>query len=385
MLRAPWALWAVLCGALALEAQSLNSGPQDSDYGFSLPVTASGGAMYTGRVQFQDPGSTPVTGGFQVILHPTLTLGPHWFAYAAEQFRFAPYYYYDAYYPDHEWYVQTIQAFVGYQIRHEKTSVVFKAGRLASAFGAFPLHYDDADDALLDQPLSYIQTLTLRNDQLPCGVADLLWQNYGWVSNACGGTPGWGDGLTPVSLYGLPGVQAEVSSHRVDGRIQVTSGSPSNPLSLSHAPQYAQWVLGGGYTIRQGWRVGVSGFRGPYLSPDLAALLPAGTSVRSFPASGIGVEVQWASGHWSASGEWQRFQYDLPGFTQAPAVLSTYGEAKRTLTPRLYLSGRAGWLKPGGAADSTGASTSQFAPWIASYELGAGSTGISCSRGATSG
>ncbi len=288
MLRAPWALWAVLCGALALEAQSLNSGPQDSDYGFSLPVTASGGAMYTGRVQFQDPGSTPVTGGFQVILYPTLTLGPHWFAYAAEQFRFAPYYYYDAYYPDHEWYVQTIQAFVGYQIRHEKTSVVFKAGRLASAFGAFPLHYDDADDALLDQPLSYIQTLTLRNDQLPCGVADLLWQNYGWVSNACGGTPGWGDGLTPVSLYGLPGVQAEVSSHRVDGRIQVTSGSPSNPLSLSHAPQYAQWVLGGGYTIRQGWRVGVSGFRGPYLSPDLAALLPAGTSVRSFPASGSG-------------------------------------------------------------------------------------------------
>jgi len=345
---------------------------QDSNFGFSLPVTVSGGAMYTGRVQFEDPGSTPVTGGLQVMLYPTLTLGPHWFAYAAEQFRLSPYYYYDAYDPDHEWYVQTIQAFVGYQIRKEKATVVIKAGRLVSAFGAFPLHYDDADNALLDQPLSYIQPLTLRNDQLPCGVADLLWQNYGYVANACGGAGGGGAGLTPVSLYGLPGIQAEVSSHKLDGRIQVTSGSPSNPLSVSHAPQYAQWVLGGGYTIRQGLRVGISGFRGPYLAPDLAPLLPAGTSVRSFPASGLGLEVQWAHGHWSTSGEWQRFQYDLPGFTRAPSLISTYGEAKRTLTPRLYLAARAGWLKPGGAEDTTGTSTSQYSPWIASYEAGGG-------------
>jgi len=367
MLGRALALWIVLCGALAIPAW-----PQDSNYGFSLPVTLSAGGMYTGRVQFEDRGSTPVTGGFQAMLYPTLTLGPHWFAYAAEQFRYAPYYYYDAYDPDHEWYIQTVQAFVGYQIRKEKTSIVFKAGRLSSAFGAFPLHYDDADNALLDQPLSYIQTLTLRNDQLPCGVADLLWQNYGYIANSCGGAAGGNEGLTPVSLYGLPGVQAEISSHRVDGRVQVTSGSPSNPLSLSHAPQYAQWVLGGGYTILQGLRVGVSGFRGPYLSPDVAPVLPVGASVRSFPASGVGLEVQWAHGHWSTSGEWQRFQYDLPGFTQAPSVISTYGEAKRMLTPRLYMAGRVGWLKPGGAADSTGASTGQFSPWIASYELAGG-------------
>ncbi len=360
-------IWCLLPLALAAPAES-----QDSNYGFSLPVTLSAGAMYTGRVQFEDPGSVPVTGGAQIMLYPTLTLGPHWFAYAAEQFRLAPYLYYDAYDPDHEWYIQTIQAFVGYQIRKEKTTVVFKAGRLSSAFGAFPLHYDDADNALLDQPLSYVQTLTLRNDQLPCGVASLLWQNYGYVSSGCGGAAGGGAGLTPVSLYGLPGAQAEVSSHQFDGRIQVTSGSPSNALSLSHAPQYAQWVAGGGYTIVQGWRVGVSGFRGPYLSPDVAPLLPLGNTVRSFPASGLGLEMQWARGHWSLSGEWQRFQYDLPGFTQAPSVSSTYGEGKRIITPRLYVAGRVGWLKPGGAADSTGVSTGQFSPWIASYELGGG-------------
>ncbi len=134
---------------------------------------------------------------------------------------------------------------------------------------------------------------------------------------------------------------------------------------------------------RNGWRAAATpsgrdcawafpDFAGPIWPPMSPPLLPRGTSVRSFPASGLGLEVQWARGHWSASGEWQRFQYDLPGFIQAPSVISTYGEAKRILTPRFYVAGRAGWLKPGGAADASGASTSQFAPWIASYELGGG-------------
>jgi hypothetical protein len=283
-----------------------------------------------------------------------------------------PYFYYDAYDPEHEWYVETLQAYVGYQIHREKTSLVFKAGQLTSAFGAFPLHYDDAENTLLDQPLSYIQTLALRNDQLPCGVSNLLRQHYGYVVGLCGGPAGGALGLTPVTLYGLPGVEAEISSYRIDARLQVTSGSPSDPLSLSHTPQYAQWVAGGGYTIRQGFRVGVSGFRGPYLAPGLSPLLPAGTSVRDFPARGLGIDAQWARGHWSTSGEWQRFQYDLPGFTHAPSVSSTYVEGKRIVTPRLFLAGRAGWLQPGGATDTGGASTNQFAASIASYELGGG-------------
>ena len=53
-------------------------------------------------------------------------------------------------------------------------------------------------------------------------------------------------------------------------------------------------------------------------------------------------------------------------------MISTYAEAKRTLTPQFYLAGRIGWLKPGAAADATGIFTSQFAPWIASYELAGG-------------
>jgi hypothetical protein len=364
-------LRALLLATLAMSI-SLPARPQDSNFGITLPVTLSGGAMYTGRLQLAEPDNSPFSAGFQAMAYPTVTLGKHWFAYSALDFRLAPYLYYDAYDADHDWYVEAIQAFVGYQVHGEKTSFVLKAGRLSSAFGAFPLHYDDADNALLDQPLSYIQTLALRNDQLPCGVPDLLKQHYGYIWNGCGGPTSGGSGLTPVSLYGLPGVEAELSSHRWDGRIQVASGSPSDAVSVSHSPQYAQWVAGGGYTIEQGFRVGVSGFRGPYLAPGLAPALPLGASARDFPASGLGVDMQWARGRWSASGEWQRFQYDLPGFPQSPSVTSTYVEAKRILTPRFYVAGRAGWFEPGGARDTSGASTGQFSASIASYELGGG-------------
>jgi len=362
----------VFGGILAVSLLAIAVRAQDGNLGISVPVTISGGAMYTERPQLEEPDASRITGGFRAMLYPTLQLGSHWFAYAAIQARFTPYFYYDAYDSEHEWYLEAIQAFVGYAIRSEKSSVVIKAGRLSSAFGSFPLHYDDADNPLLDQPLSYIQTLTLRHDQLPCGVPDLLWQYYGSVGFSCGGVPGSDNGLTPVTLYGLPGIQAEFSGHRVDARVQITSGSPANPLSLSHAPDYVQWTAGGGYTIRQGFRVGVSGFRGPYLDPSVASLLPTGTSVRDFPASGIGADVQWARGRWSATGEWQRFQFNYPNFAVSPSVTSTYAEVKRILTPRFYIAGRAGWLRPGSAADTTGVTTDQFAASMASYELGAG-------------
>ena len=345
---------------------------QDSESGVSIPITISASAMYTQRLQLENPTGSPFTAGARAVLYPSIKLGSHWFAYAAIEARLAPYLYYDAYEPEHELYRNVIQAFVGYSIRTEKTSVVIKAGRLVPALGSFPLRYDDAVNPLLDQPLSYTQTLTLDYGQLPCGVKDLAAQHYVGVFNSCGGTSG-GEGLTPVTLYGMPGAQIEFSSQRLDARLQVANSSPANPEPLGHTGEYAQWEAGAGYTIRQGFRVGFSAFRGPFLNASLIPFLPAGATLRSYPASALGIDVQWARGRWSALGEWQRFQYDFPNFTQAPSVMSTYGELKAVVTPRFFLAGRVGLMNPGGAADKTGVSTSQFAPSIASYELAAGS------------
>ena len=345
---------------------------QETSSGISVPVTASAGVMDTQRLQLADPSGSPASEGLRLMLYPTLQLGPHWFAYSAVQVRLSPYFYYDAYYPEHEWYTDVIQAYAGYAIRGDKSSIVIKAGRLASAFGSFPLRYDDAQNPLLDQPLSYIQTITLRDDQLPCGVKDLRAQSYGYVASHCGGVAGWQRGMTPVTLYGLPGIQAEFSHGRIDARLQVTSGSPLNPRPVVDAGTYAQWTLGAGYSVRQGFRVGVSGFRGPYLASLLKPLLPAGTTVRDFPASAVGVDVQWEHGRFSATGEWQRFQFDSPNLTLAPSIQSSYLEVKTVLTPRLFVAARPAWLNSGGATDAAGIHTGQFAPDMSSYEVGGG-------------
>lgn len=361
------AFWFAIFSLVAIPSRA-----QDASYGLSLPVTLSGGGMYSERLQLRAPNGSPATAGLRAMLYPTLKLGEHWFAYAAIQETLAPYFYYDAYNPEHEWYSNVIQAYVGYSLRAEKMSMVFKAGRLSSAFGSFPLHYDDAINPLLDQPLSYIQSITLRPDQIPCGVSDLLSQGYGSVSNLCGGAPGRQRGLTPVTLYGLPGIEAEISGFRLDARLQITDGSPTNPQGLDQVEHYAQWAAGAGYTIRQGFRIGMSAFRGPYLDRSLDPWLTVGTTVRNFPASAAGVDVQWARGRWSVSGEWQRFRFDSPNFVVSPSIASTYGEVKTVLTPRLFLAGRPGWLSPGAAVDTKGISTNKFAPSIASYELAAG-------------
>ena len=86
---------------------------QDANFGFTVPVTLSAGGLYTGRLQSDEPGRA-LTGGFRSMFYPTLKLGTHWFAYGAMQVRLAPYFYYDAYDRDHEFYNNVIQAFLGY-------------------------------------------------------------------------------------------------------------------------------------------------------------------------------------------------------------------------------------------------------------------------------
>jgi hypothetical protein len=345
---------------------------QVSEFTVDVPMTLSGGAMYTQRVQFKDPSATPATAGFQAMLYPTVKLGPHWFGYAAIQVRSNPYLYYDAFSPQHDVETNVLQAYMGYSMNAARTSVIVKAGQLVSAFGGFPLRYDDAQNPLLDQPLSYITTLTLRDDQLPCGTNDLLRQFYGSVSHLCGGAAGRSSGLVPATLYGLPGAELDVSSGRFDGRFQLTSGSPVYGEAIGDPRDYLQWAAGGGYTIRQGFRVGMSAFRGAYLDDELAPLLHPGASVRDFPATAIGLDAKWARGRWSASGELQRFRFDSPNFVVSPALNSGYLEAKTVLTPRLYVAGRAAFLRPGSVLDNTGVSAGHFAARLQSYETAAG-------------
>src|SRR5262249_15019896 len=149
----------------------------------------------------------------------------------------------------------------------QRLSATLKAGQLASAFGSFPLRYDDMANPLPDQPLSYRSRLRIRPDQLPCGVNDLArqWKNYSRgflppVRFVCGGDITNAAGMFPVTLYGLPGVELDISSSHLDARAQLINSSPSNPQNLLAGSQRVQWAAGAGFTIRAGLRVGFSAF-----------------------------------------------------------------------------------------------------------------------------
>jgi hypothetical protein len=303
-----------------------------------------------------------------------LKLGPHWFAYSSLDLRSTPFSYYDAYDADREIKLHLIQGFVGYTRSIKRASVLVKAGQLASAFGSFPLHYDDADNSLLDQPLAYTAYLKLRADQLPCGVRDLLRQRgyQSEVSFYCKGSDEESYGLTPVTLYGLPGVEVDLAVSAADFRFQLTNSSPANPQNLLSRSQHAQWAAGGGYTLAHGLRVGVSAFRGPFLDRAVAGLLPQGHNVRDFPATGAGVDVQWARGRLSTNGEWQWFRFSYPKFRSSPAAWFAYGEAKTIITPRTYVALRLGLQQNSRVADFISQSQESFNPNRQSYEIALG-------------
>jgi hypothetical protein len=178
--------------------------------------------------------------------------------------------------------------------------------------------------------------------------------------------------MIPVTLEGLYGGEVSGSWKKLDARLQVSNSSPSNPQALNSNSQHAQWTAGTGYTIRQGFRVGVSGFRGPFLENDVSGLLDPASSVRDYPAVGIGADVQWARGRWSAIGEWQRVEFNYPSFEIQPAVSSAFLELKATLNPRFYAAFRGAYEVNGRVRDNSGEVADHFLPNRQSYELAVG-------------
>jgi len=358
---------------LMLAGLSLRALAQEASVGVAMPITVSGEALYTHRLQSDNPGASPFGAAFHAVFSPSARLGSHWFIYSTIHVSSIPFFYYDAYEQGHDVTVQVAQAFLGYTRTHNKTTFVIKAGQLASAFGSFPLHYDDADNPLIDQPLPYASYLALRPDQLPCNASDLINGGaWGPLAFHCGGSQAASDGLTPATLYGLPGVELDVSTGKLDGRFQLTNSSPANPQSLLSGSQHAQWTAGGGYTVVPGLRVGASAFRGPFLDRAVEPFLPAGKTVWNFPATGAGLDAEWARGRWSTSGEWQWFRFDYPGFRASPTVSFGYADVKAVINARVYVALRAGYQGNSRVTDLTWQSDGTFEPNHQSYELAFG-------------
>jgi hypothetical protein len=276
---------------------------QEGVGGFEAPFTVTGGAFFTERTEQEPRSASRFTAGTRVVAYPTLRFNENWFVAGAVQFHSRPYFYQEIGTQGYGAEVDVLQGYVGYERFWGRNAVTVRAGQLSSAFGSFLLRYDDAVNPLVDIPLS-----------------------YGYYTS-------------PVTNLGLMGAQLDVTLNRFDARAQLTNSSPSNRRSIFDNDQYGVWTGGVGYTISQGFRVGVSAYRGPYLHREFQYYFPGEAPPRELPGSAYGLEAEFARGHWNFHGEVHRFQH---AYKAIPTVnrFFAYGEAKYAFHPRWYAAVR---------------------------------------------
>ncbi len=276
---------------------------QEGVTGFEVPFTVSGGGFFTERTQQEPRSASRFTAGTRAVAYPTLRLNENWFFSGAIQFHSRPYFYQEFETQGYGAEVDVLQGYVGYERFWGRNAVSVRAGQLSSAFGSFLLRYDDSANPLIDIPLS-----------------------YGYYTS-------------PVTNLGLMGAQVDVTLNRLDMRAQFTNSSPANRRSIFDHDQYGVWTGGVGYTISQGFRVGVSAYRGPYLHREFQYYFPGEARPRDLPGSGYGLEAEFARGHWNFHGEVHRFQN---AYVAIPTVnrFFGYGEAKYAFHPRWYVAAR---------------------------------------------
>ncbi len=138
------------------------------------------------------------------MLYPTWKISKHWVISGAIDVNSRPYFQADFTTQGYGLKVYVIQANIGYSNVWKNGSVLVRTGQLSSAFGAFLLRYDDAENPLLNMPMEY---------------------GYYYAG---------------VTTAGLAGAQVDVTQGKWDGRVQLVSSSPADPRSIFENGQYPE-------------------------------------------------------------------------------------------------------------------------------------------------
>ena len=302
---------------------SVCASAQEAESGFELRSTVSAQSAYSRELTEEPREGEPVTGGFQAILYPAWKLNSHWAISGAIQIHSRPYFPEEFYTQGYGVKTNILNASISYSQFWKKASMVVRAGQLTSAFGSFLLRYDPSMNPLPGVPGS-----------------------YGYYAGG-------------VQIQGLAGAQVDATAGAFDMRAQFTNSSPANPRSVFDRDQYGDWTVGAGYTIAQGFRVGASAYRGPYLHRHYKFYFPGEAPPHSLPANGYGVDVQWGRGPWNVYGELQGFQMTYRKIANYN-LHTGYAEVRRVLHPRWYTAARIGYSHP------------VAFPGTETYEFGAG-------------
>jgi hypothetical protein len=291
------AVLGLLAGASAALAQQ--------ELSFSAPVTLTAGGTYSHRSSAAPREGSPLGAGFRALIYPTVRLGGGWYATGSIQARSRRFSYETLGQPGEGLKVDVLQAAAGYERYWGRNFFGFRAGVLPTAFGSFALRYDDAVNPLIDAPLT---------------------SGYYYRS---------------VTTLGLTGAQVDATFDKLDLRVQASTSSPANRRGPFESDQYLSWTGGAGWTFFQGLRIGASAYRGPYLHRGHRFFLPGEIRPLDLPATGYGLDVQFAHGHWNVQAELQRFQKAYTAFPTFEQVAG-YGEVRYAICPRWFVAFRGG-------------------------------------------
>ena len=213
------------------------------------------------------------------------------------------------------------------------------AGKMATPFGSFASRSFATVNPVVGTPLIYHYFSAISGRSVPGDAAEQLrrrdsanYQSRGQpiVYDAC-----WNTG---IQLFG--------SSERFTYGLALTKGALSNPDAADN--DGAQLVGRLGVQPTMGWKLGVSGAYGPYLSQQVIADpdLPAGASAEDFNQLVFGIDGEYSVWQCELFFELVRNQWEVPNLSES-SLRNTggYVEATVGLKPGLYYTLRVGGIR----------------------------------------
>ena len=247
-----------------------------------------------------------------------------------------------------------------------------QAGRLPLTIGAFARRAYGSDNLLVGVPLVYQYLTSVRPDALPETPDDMLrMRARGWRPSYPIGSTSFAPGL-PLLAYsrGDTGVQMQWSAATWTAAAAVTRGTAADPRVRDN---------NSGVTLSSriammrpsGLTIGVSGSRGAWVGRSVTSLLAADQKDRSTAQTLLGIDAEFARGHWILRGEWWHSRFAVPTLTEALSATGGFAEARYRFLPRWQVSARADRLTFSTIRDAAAVSMPWDAPlWRAESALG---------------
>ena len=279
---------------------------QEASRGIDLRATLTMESIASNELTGEPRDGSPMILATRSIVYPTFKLSEKWSVAGAFQATTRPYFYQDLSTTGYGYKGNLLLAALNYSRISDRGSLVVRVGEMPTAFGSFPLRYDETSNPLVDIP------------------------------------PGYGYYYAPVSFLGGTAAQVDGTRGKWDGRLQFANSSPANPRGPVARDQYGNWAGGAGYTVHQGFRLGISGYRGPYLDRKYPYFFPGEANPNKLPAHGLGIDASWSRHHTWAFAELQKFvmPYTLfPNFRESTA----YGEIRQDISARWFFASRYGY------------------------------------------